>query len=576
MKESYTTNRFYREFLYPQLPVAAFLSLLSVIVTLGGLVMPWGLKIIIDDCIPQGNMRTVALMCGVLLAILAGKFLVEFFRDLISYRTVETIIRQVRERAHGHLITIPFRESMRWTTGECISRLVSDTDALNRFLVTALSDFFTAVVMVVSILCIMAYISPKLTVIACLFFPFFIIFYRLYSGRLKGNAKNVREFMAHITNSITESFQGIRVIKGYGLYEKVRSRFHTVVSDYMNAAVQMYRTRTVLWLTAELIAYSGILLLLYFSVQNIFAGTMSAGGLVAFYTYISMLFTPVVHIISISNEYHEAAASIDRLCELFSIMPEKEEQRHPAAAVPFTEEIRFDRVSFCYTEGVPVLTDISFRIRKGETVAFVGPSGAGKTTIVNLLLRFYLPAAGMITMDGVPLSSRPLEAYRQLFAMVLQDDYLFSGTIRENLCYGVSGVTDERMVAAARAAYAHSFISRLPDGYETPLGERGITLSGGERQRLSIARALLRDRAVVVFDEATAAVDAEVDVLIQNALKEILRGRTSIIIAHRLSTVQYADRIIVLDRGSVQGEGNHAELLRKNALYQRLYEGQRV
>ncbi len=544
------------------------------LVSLLNLIFPWVIKVVIDNVIPNKQYNFLHMIIGILFLTFTLRFFLDYFKEYKTYSIVEKIICELREKLYLHFQKLSLSFLERKPTGEIISRIMSDTDAIKQFLFLGIADFLSACLSLIIILGVVFAINVKLTLFSLMFFPFFGIVYFRLMPKFKNQNKTIRSTNARLSGLIGEIFQGIRIVKGYFLYNYEQHRFQREQSTLLQATMNAHKLSTFLWLFSEFMTSLGLAILIYLGALEVLSKKLSAGALVAFYSYIGMLFTPVVHIVSINTYFQEAAASLERIGEIFKKESEVNDVKSGVVLKNIKGRVSFENVRFAYHENNFVLNDVSFTVEEGETIALVGPSGAGKTTIINLLLRFYDPSGGKIFIDGQDLIKLELDSYRRQTAMVLQDDFLFTGTIRENILYGVQSRKDKDVIEAARYAHAHTFIKQFPRMYDTIIGERGITLSRGQRQRLSIARAILRNPRILILDEATSAIDSRAESIIQGALYDLMKGRTTFIIAHRHSTIRHVNKIIVIENGAIVGTGSHEELYKNNLSYQRLFDNQ--
>lgn len=568
------TRYFYRAFIRTHILYIMFVSCLALLGSGLGAVLPWAIKVFLDQVVRDGNDALFARIVCIIFGVLCARFFIGLWKERSVYYIVESVICVVRERVFMAMQALSVRFFHENTCGEIVARIISDVDSVQRFLVLVVSDLLSAVCSFVIIACVMGCLNIKLALCMFVFVPVFCAVYIRYVERFHMCARDVREHTAGLAGIISEMVQGIRIIKGYHLYAHERDRFADKQVQLFDVAIKTHRLRSFLWVFADFATAGGLTLLLCVGVYDCMNGTMTVGALMAFYAYAGMLFVPMVHIASMSNYFQEAYVSVERISRMLE-MEQKEVMFSGTVMLRHCRgDIRFDHVSFAYDQSNMVLNDVCFHVRAGERVAIVGASGAGKSTIVNLLLRFYDPTFGSVFIDGHDLRSLDHAAYRSNISMVLQDDFLFSGTIRDNLVYGAWGVSDDEMVRAAHYARAHSFIMALPKGYDTIIGERGMQLSGGQRQRISIARALLRKARIMIFDEATAAVDSATELLIHHAIAQYNTAVTTFIIAHRFATIYQADTIIMLENGSVVGAGSHQILLQTSDAYRMLYNSQ--
>ena len=492
----------------------------------------------------------------------------------ISVRAQEGLVRDLRTRLFGHLLTLDLGFFQRTRAGQLISAIITEVDQTKTVIAASLLSFFQNLVVVAVTLFILSQISLRLTLLTLAFVPFLVLGLQALLLRLRGHARARAHELGEITATLTERLGAIRLIRSYGEEARETSHFKSQAERYRKRVIRTQRFSSLTSPVTEV--FSGFLVILI-----IWAGTkpglvglsgpLAPETIIVFLMAALKLTSPLKTIASFPATMAVTLASAERIFD-FLDQPSTEMDRPGDEVARFDREIAFDRVSFRYGDGDLVLRDVSFSLGKGRVVALVGPSGAGKTTLADLLPRFHDPTTGQLLMDGVPLTRLGRRSLRALMGVVSQDTVLLNDTVRANIAYGSPGVTAEQVEAAAEAANAAAFIAELPQGYDSVLGERGTRLSGGQRQRIAIARALLRDPPILILDEATSALDTESERLVQQAIERLMRERTVLVIAHRLATVRDADEIVVLDAGRVVQRGSHEELLRVGGLYRRLYD----
>ncbi len=531
-------------------------------------------RVIIDQVISSGDVGRVggliATLVGVylLLAVLDGGDM--FIRHALGVR----VIVDMRVRLYAYLQRLSLSFFERTSTGELMSRVTNDVEALEQFLTHGSALFFVDLLRLMGAAVVLFVLDHRLALLVLIPVPILTVCLRHFNKRVRPIYRRVRDRLGDINSLLQDRLSGIRVTQAFRQEERELREFTHESHHYLQARVAAIRQWSTFFPAMHFVSFMGIAIVLGFGSIRVIRGELSLGTLVAFLSYITAFYEPIRRLTDIDNVFQQAIAAGERIFELFDTAPDIVDAPDAIVLSDVRGEIRFDNVHFRYGTGDEVLHDVSLTIAPGQTVALVGPSGAGKTSIANLICRFYDPSAGTINLDGVDLRKIELDCLRRQLAVVLQDTFLFNTSIRDNLLYGKPDATEEELIAAAKAAYAHDFIITLPNGYDTEIGERGVRLSGGQKQRLALARAILADPRILILDEATSSVDAEAEYLIQQALESVLHGRTALVIAHRLSTIRNADKIIALEDGYIREVGSHEELLSRNGLYSSLYNRQ--
>jgi subfamily B ATP-binding cassette protein MsbA len=507
-----------------------------------------------------------------ILLVFAVKNVFFFARAYLVARAEQSVNRDLRDRVYDHLVDLDLAFFGRVRMGQIVSRLTTEVETLRTVVTSEMSKMLSALFEFATAVAYMVVISWKLTVAAFVVIPGAMIIWGPLVRVLRRRDRRVLHLGGEVNAHIQETLAAIRLVKASSAEERERRRFHGLTSDYFRTFLRAELARSLATPVTEMLAAFGTVILLWYGARLVLAEELSGPLFVGFLGLSLKLYAPVKNVAKFPATAQPGLVAAERVFEFLDAPVEIRDRPDAKPFGGFREEISFEDVSFAYRAGEPVLHGVSFTVPRGSVVALVGPSGAGKSTLVDLLGRFFEVGSGRITMDGVDVRDIPIADLRRQLGIVSQDTVLFHDTVHANIAYGRPEATSEEVERAARAAHAHDFVTELPRGYETVVGERGTELSGGQRQRIAIARAILRDPPILIFDEATSALDTESERLVQKAVERLLEGRTVLVIAHRLSTVQRADQILVLERGRVVELGTHAELLAEGGLYRHLYE----
>ncbi|MCK9603737.1 MAG: ABC transporter ATP-binding protein/permease [Candidatus Omnitrophica bacterium] len=571
MKES-------KEFLSLLLPYKAkvtfaFISIL--LANLLGLFFPWALKVIIDEVLPRKDLSllNILTLCLILSFILKAYF--GFMREYLASFIGERVVLDLRNKLYWHLQKLSVNYIENTPIGKIISGIIGDVESIKAFLFGGAIDFVYSFFNLFFVILILLFLDWKLALISILYLPAFGITFFKFTPLLKEKHALVREKYSELTSRLNEVLNGIRVVTGFARDKREAEVFDRKQKEIFVLSLGSHKLGVFLWMGSEFASSLGLATLIWFGARQVVSGAITVGTLMAFYSYLGMLFYPVIRLVIINNYYQEASASMERVQQVLSTEPKITEAPHPVILDKIKGNIVFSGVSFSYSGQKDVLSEINLEVRPSEVVALVGKSGAGKTTLINLLLRFYDPDEGKIFIDGFDLRELSLKDYRSQIAMVIQDDYLFGTTLRENISYSCPDASEGEIIKAAKLANAHQFIADLPGGYDTEIGERGVKLSYGQRQRVSIARAILRNPAILILDEATSNVDSQTErLIIEEAFLNLIEGRTTFVIAHRLSAITHADKILFIENGRIIETGRHPELLEKKGNYWRMWLSQ--
>ena len=551
-----------------QLFIGLFLIILS---RLSGLVLPGASKFLVDDVIPHNDMEMLKwLIVAVVVAILIQSVTSFALTQILSVEA-QHLISQLRAKVQRHIVQLPIRFFDNTKTGELVSRIMTDVEGVRNLVGTGLAQMVGGVLTAIICLVLLIIISPLMTLYVLVPVAIFGLISLKAFGKIRPIFRERGVINAEVTGRLTETLGGVRVIKGFNAEAQEIKTFEEGVTRLFLNVKKSLTTTSLVTSSATLLlglASAGIMGIGGYMIMN---GSLTFGDFLAFTLYLGFMIAPIVQMSNIGSQLTEAFAGLDRTEEIMNTPLESDDQTRDIHLETIRGDMVFENVSFAYEPGKPVVKGVDFKAPSGSVTALVGTSGSGKTTIASLAASFLNPESGTITIDGHDLQRVTLQSYRSRLGVVLQDDFLFEGTIRENILFPRPEATDAQLMQAVQAAYVHEFTDRFEEGLDTLIGERGVKLSGGQRQRIAIARAVLADPRILILDEATSNLDTESETLIQASLKELMKGRTTFVIAHRLSTIRQADQILVVEQGRIVEYGQHDDLIASKGRYYQLY-----
>jgi ABC-type multidrug transport system fused ATPase/permease subunit len=539
-----------------------------------GLVLPTSTKYLIDDVIGRSR---ADLLLPLVLAVVAATVVQgasSFALTQFLSKEAQRLIAEMRRRVQVHIGRLPVAYYDANKTGALVNRIMTDVEGVRNLIGTGLVEFAGGVLSAAVAFVLMMRISPVMTIVT-------LVSVGVFAGVLYRAMKTLRpifrersEVYGQVAGRLTESLGGVRVVKGYHAEDRESRVFADGVARLLANIVKTLTATSTMGLASTVLLGVVGAAVMYVGARQILAGALTLGGFFTYTLLLGFLVAPLFQVVSIGTQFTEALAGLERTREVLRETPEDADPRRTAALPRIEGDVLFDAVEFAYEPGKPVLKGVSFHAPPGTVTALVGPSGAGKSTIIGLLAAFHTPTAGEVRVDGTDLATARLDSYRRQLGLVLQETFLFDGTIRENVAFSRPDATEEQVLAACRLARVDEFAEAFPDGYETVVGERGVKLSGGQKQRVSIARAVLADPRILILDEATSSLDSESEALIQEGLAHLMRGRTTVVIAHRLSTIRRADQILVIEGGRVTESGTHGALFERRGRYYEMYTKQ--
>jgi subfamily B ATP-binding cassette protein MsbA len=563
-----------RELVRPRRGLLLLGFVLIIVNRVCGLVLPSSTKYLVDNVINKGQIGMLGTLTLIVLGATAIQGVTSFTLTQLLSIEGQKLIAELRAKVQEHVGRLPVTYYDANKTGQLVSRIMSDVEGVRNLIGTGLVDFFGGVVTALFSLVLLLQISPLMTLLAL---GVVVAFGATLSRAFRTIRPIFRErgkISAEVTGRLTESLGGVRVIKGYHAEAREASVFSEGVQRLLDNVRKSLTAMSIMSLSATVLMGVVGAIVMYLGAHSILAGKMTTGDYFKFVALLAFLVAPIVGVVNIGTQISEALAGLERTRQVLAEKPEDQDPTRTRDIGPIRGDVVFDNVTFAYTPGRDVLHEIAFHSRPDTVTAFVGPSGSGKSTTIGLISAFYKPTAGHVYVDGVDLSTVKLPSFRSQLGVVLQETFLFDGTIRENVVFSRPEATEEDFLAACRTARVDEFAEKLELGYDTIVGERGVKLSGGQRQRLSIARAILANPRILILDEATSSLDSESEAMIQQGLATLMKGRTTFVIAHRLSTIRRADQILVIEDGRIVERGTHAELFRLHGRYWDMYTRQ--
>ena len=549
--------------------------LLLLIVMACNSVTPYLMKISIDTFVAEKNVKALFLLgCGLILMNVFSMIL-SGIRTIAMSKITNQILVDIRHSLYTHIQTLSFNFFDNRPVGKIISRVVGDVNALQNLLNNSIVNLIPNVFTIILVICLMLILNPMLAGICLITMP--LLLFAMFYIQIKADNKwkIFREHRSTLIGYTHESLSGMKVIQGFSRKYYAKDKFDSHIGNHANGFMTAVFTQDFFW--PFLTSFRGLSMVILLGSGYLLSkqGNLSLGTLMAFFMYIEMLWRPIINLSSFYNAFVTSMSAGERIFDILDTKSDIVDEASIKALPQIKGDIEFDHVTFSYTNAdIPALKNTSFNLKAGEKIALVGETGAGKTTITNLISRFYDPTFGFVKIDGVDIKDVTVESLRSQMGIMLQDSFLFSTSIKENIRYGKLNATDEEVIQAAKAVNAHGFIEKLEKGYDTDVNERGSRLSLGQRQLIAFARALIADPRILILDEATANIDTETELLVQEGIKKLMKGRTSIVIAHRLSTIRDCDKIFVLSKGKIVESGTHDELLKNHGYYYKLYSAQ--
>jgi len=573
-----------RELLRPHKTALLFGFLAVAGESAANLLGPWPLKVVLDDVlrnreshatvtrwmhalVGSGKVAVLEFACAAVMAIAILDAVSSYFEKYLTTSVGQWVSHDLRRMVYAHIqkLSLAFHDEER--TGDLISRVTSDIDSIQSFIMQGLLGILINLITLIGMIGVMFYLEWRFTLIALSVAPFLFAVVYTYTRRIKKASRAVRKKEGEITSVVEEVLSSIRVVKAFAREDYEVKRLEEESLEGVELALRARSLKAKLTPIVDIVVAVGTSLVLWFGARLVLKGSLSAGVLVVFIMYLSKMYKPMQELSKMTDTYSKAAVSYERIQELLETEKQVKDVRGAATARRFKGKVEFDHVSFSYVPDTPILEDVSFTIEPGKLAALVGPTGAGKTSVISLIARFYDPLSGKVMIDGTDIRRFRQKSLRQQISFVLQETMLFHAPVWQNIAYGKPEASRAEIIRAAELANASEFIEKLSDGYDTVLGDRGMTLSGGQRQRIAIARAVIRDTPILIMDEPTSGLDAASEKLVFEAIDRLIQGKTAIVIAHRLSTIRKADIIFVIQDGRIVESGKHEELIDRSGLY---------